>query len=130
MSSADADSQTHALLSALDSAFRAGVVLDTLALSAELPDLGGHDRTVGICKSLEDRNYVVLERCSMTFWILTEEGAKYAVQGMPEFRLVDWMKHNPGVRSAGGALGRFLHSSRVFAWAAGRTGPATGRAFF
>ncbi|KAL8451698.1 hypothetical protein Emed_001860 [Eimeria media] len=89
------DAALVALLHALEPRFSAGQAPpNTLSLSKEHEDWGGHDRVVGLCKSLQARDYLVLKQQEKTLWLLTEEGESYANEGTPEFRLLTWFKQN------------------------------------
>ncbi|KAL8440907.1 hypothetical protein Emag_007617 [Eimeria magna] len=89
------DAALVALLHALEPRFSPGQAPpNTLSLSKEHEDWGGHDRVVGLCKSLQARDYLVLKQQEKTLWLLTEEGESYANEGTPEFRLLTWFKQN------------------------------------
>ncbi|KAL8275270.1 hypothetical protein Esti_000854 [Eimeria stiedai] len=89
------DAALVALLHALEPRFSAGQAPpNTLSLSKEHEEWGGHDRVVGLCKSLQARDYLVLKQQEKTLWLLTEEGESYANEGTPEFRLLTWFRQN------------------------------------
>lgn len=110
------DAALLSLLHALDAAFTSGGAPTTLGLSKDHPDWGGHDKVLGLCKSLQAREYVSLKQHEKTLWLLTAEGDRYADEGTPEYRLFVWMQQNPQVTylnsktfcrgRSGGPLGR------------------------
>ncbi|KAL8432244.1 hypothetical protein ACSSS7_004704 [Eimeria intestinalis] len=95
------DAALVALLHALAPRFSAGQAPpNTLSLSKEHEEWGGHDRVVGLCKSLQARDYLVLKQQEKTLWLLTQEGESYANEGTPEFRLLTWFKQNHQVSAS------------------------------
>ncbi|PFH35807.1 putative phenylalanyl-tRNA synthetase alpha chain A [Besnoitia besnoiti] len=94
-----ADSASAALmddfLQALDTELGSQPVISTLDITgnpAYATKFGGHDKIVGLVKSLQANEYILGEQAEKSVWNLTGEGQLYAKEGSPEFRLVMWMK--------------------------------------
>ncbi|KAL8440571.1 hypothetical protein Efla_007232 [Eimeria flavescens] len=89
------DAALVALLHALEAHYSSGLPApNTLSLAKQHADFGGHDRVVGLCKSLQAREYVALTQHEKTQWLLTEEGESYAADGTPEFKMLLWFRQN------------------------------------
>ncbi|OEH80450.1 phenylalanyl-tRNA synthetase alpha chain [Cyclospora cayetanensis] len=83
------------LLRELEPLFAAGGTPNTLELTRAHPEWGSHERVLGLCKSLQAREYIQLTQREKTVWLLTPEGESYAEKGMPETNLLRWMQLNP-----------------------------------
>ncbi|XP_026190604.1 phenylalanine--tRNA ligase alpha subunit [Cyclospora cayetanensis] len=92
------------LLRELEPLFAAGGTPNTLELTRAHPEWGSHERVLGLCKSLQAREYIQLTQREKTVWLLTPEGESYAEKGMPETNLLRWMQLNPQVCSESSSL--------------------------
>jgi phenylalanyl-tRNA synthetase alpha chain len=72
-------------------------ITDTLELCASRGWV--HQEVVGALRSLEALEFVVLSPKEVERWQVTSEGRDYAMRGLPEIQVVNFVKSNPGCTS-------------------------------